>query len=147
MACSLGLEQFLIFEDDVVFHREFAGRIGDVLNDLPECDVLMLGHNRKSPEARKGSIDESGRFITPYESLWGTHAILATARYAEFMSDPSIAMQEAFDHQLYETQFRGELRILALREVLCGQDRLGFRSEIGPQRKGIVPEGFDVADD
>ena len=150
MAWALGLELFLIFEDDVVFHREFAKRMGGVLEDLPpteKCDVLMLGHNINWPEERKGAVDETGLFLTPYENLWGTHAILATAKYAEFLSDPAIEMREAFDHQLYASQFRGELKIMAMREVLCGQDRVGLKSEIGPQREGIVPEGFDVAKD
>jgi hypothetical protein len=146
MARSLGLEKFLVLEDDVVFCRGFADKVEPILADHPPCDVLMLGHNINWPEEAKGELDESGRFIAPWLSLWGTHAMLATARYAEALSDPGLEMKAAFDNQLYGTQFSGELRVLATREILCGQDRIGISSEIAPQGRRIVPDGFDAAE-
>ena len=146
MARSLGLERFLILEDDVVFCKGFAERVEPMIKDFPECDVLMLGHNISWPEEAKGALDDSGQFITPWPSLWGTHAMLATAKYAEVMSDPSTEMRTAFDNQLYDTQFRGELRVMATREILCGQDRMELSSEIAPQHRRIVPDGFDAAE-
>jgi GR25 family glycosyltransferase involved in LPS biosynthesis len=146
MALSLGLAKFLILEDDVVFCKGFAEKMAPILDQYPGCDVLMLGHNINWPEEAKGEPDETGRFITPYLSLWGTHAMLATANYAETISDPALEMAAAFDNQLYGKQFTGDLKIMATREILCGQDRIGMSSEIAPQHQRIVPEGFDAAE-
>lgn len=146
MARALGLQQFLILEDDVVFCKGFADKMGRVLTGFPDCDVLMLGHNIPWPEEAKGDLDETGDYIVPWLSLWGTHAMLATAKYAEVISDPDLEIRKAFDNQLYETQFAGTLKVMATREILCGQDRLSVSSEIAPQTRRIVPDGFDHAE-
>lgn len=148
-AWSMGLEHFLVLEDDIVFCRDFATRYAEVLDHFPECDALLLGYNlegRISPEAA-GRLDQDGRYLDPAVSLWGTHAILATASYAKALAATDLQIERAFDNQLYQMHSDGRVNLRVCARSICGQDRVGLQSHIAAQSPAVVPHGFDCADE
>ncbi len=149
LAWGISLERFLIVEDDVLFCRKFRDKFTGILDDFPDCDALMLGHNLdgRIPQEEKGELDSDPRFFNPKQNLWGTHAILATEKYAACLANPDLKMTAAFDNQLYQMHGDGLINLRVCTESLCGQDRTNLHSHIAQQLVGIIPRNFDAAVD
>lgn len=83
-AIGRGYETFIIFEDDILLHREFPARLQTVCNTMraQHLDMVMLGSCDFNLKHNLTRLDPNARMYRPERAALGSHATMYTGAFA-----------------------------------------------------------------
>lgn len=142
--------QFIVFEDDVVFHGDFLNRIKKYLNS--PFDMVMLGACDFHFHENKQHMNKKWNVYFPKQNALGAHANLYTLSFAKTFYDwkTQQTMIDEFDRNYDVFYSSHKMAICCPNLVVCELSTSNLQHHFGPcdrnlhivYMKNCFPDGF-----
>jgi len=115
-------DHFIVFEDDIIFHKNFNQKFAEIINCKPNMyDYLMLGacDFDFSSKHYKNVNNQLYRPNNVSPSIYGAHAILYSNECAKYVFDSKIKKINFFDRNLVDIFNKFENAFICYPNLIC----------------------------
>jgi GR25 family glycosyltransferase involved in LPS biosynthesis len=110
-AISLNLDQFIIFEDDIIFHKNFYNKLQNILNQNIKYDLIMMGACDFNIKHNIKSYDKKLETYKPYKNALGAHANLYSLKFAKLFYQSKLKKLTSYDFDYINFYNNSDLNI------------------------------------
>ena len=112
--------KFIIFEDDIIFHKNFHLLFEEIIEKNEDIDILRLGscdfHFKENIKTLRDNI------YIPVQSACGTHGILFTKSYAQILFNYKLQNIQEYDTDLTKIgEYYKKRHVICFPNLVCAE--------------------------